>query len=60
MAEHADQPVDLPSFTVPLSPTTDNAGISNASLSELNTFPHFVDTTEDSHRLGPQTHVPIP
>jgi hypothetical protein len=39
MAEHADQPIDLSSFTVSFSPTTDNAGISDSSLSELNSLP---------------------
>ncbi|KAH8621233.1 hypothetical protein IG631_24083 [Alternaria alternata] len=60
MAEHADQPIDLSSLTVSFSPTTDNAGISNSSLSELNSLPSFIETTENPHRLGLQTHVPTP
>ena len=60
MAKYAHQPIHLSSFTVSFSPTTDNAGISNSSLSKLNSLPYFIDTTENSYRLGPETYVPIP
>jgi hypothetical protein len=60
MAEHVDQPVDIPTTHFPLCTSADNAGISYSSIGNLNSLAHIVNTTENSYRLGSQTHVSVP
>lgn len=51
MAEHVDQPVDIPAVPIPFSSSAHYTSFSYASIGHFHSFTHIVNSQEDAYRL---------